>query len=106
MNFLKAELPDKLYCTYLVIYSQWISLESDNYEKMKICEYANNNMKPMTSLSSNIMYAPFLPVYRLSNPDCTKSILSNRINTKHLTKVRYVKLKKLTFEQWYRIKSI
>ncbi|XP_016980966.2 uncharacterized protein LOC108045969 [Drosophila rhopaloa] len=76
---IQAELPDKLYIEYILIFYYWQRLESDESVKERIVEFAEKFMRPSRSLALRSVYAHYLPTF----PDRSTA---TRIILNHLRK--------------------
>ncbi|XP_068143268.1 uncharacterized protein [Drosophila tropicalis] len=60
---IQAELPDKLYIEYIVIFYYWQCLERNEGKREEIMDFAEKFMRPAKTLILNSMYAKYLPRY-------------------------------------------
>ncbi|XP_023033450.1 uncharacterized protein LOC111519037 [Drosophila willistoni] len=60
---IQAELPDKLYIEYVVIFYYWQCLERNEGKREEIMDFAEKFMRPAKTLILNTMYAKYLPRY-------------------------------------------
>ncbi|XP_017053509.1 uncharacterized protein LOC108096431 [Drosophila ficusphila] len=73
---IQAELPDKLYIEYILIFYYWQRLESDESVKERIVEFAEKFMRPSRSLALKSVYAHYLP--KFTDPiTATRTILNH-----------------------------
>ncbi|EDV51828.1 uncharacterized protein LOC6545955 [Drosophila erecta] len=73
---IQAELPDKLYIEYILIFYYWQRLESDEAVKERIVEFAEKFMRPSRSLAIKSVYAHYLPKFTDQNA-ATRTILNH-----------------------------
>ncbi|KAI8037804.1 hypothetical protein M5D96_009305 [Drosophila gunungcola] len=73
---IQAELPDKLYIEYILIFYYWQRLESDESVKERIVEFAEKFMRPSKSLALRSVYAPYLPKFT-DRSTATSTILNH-----------------------------
>ncbi|XP_034655622.1 uncharacterized protein LOC117893206 [Drosophila subobscura] len=73
---IQAELPDKLYIEYILIFYYWQRLEPDEAVKEKIVEFAEKFMRPSKTLATRSKYAEYLPKYS-ARGTATRSILNH-----------------------------
>ncbi|XP_064540267.1 uncharacterized protein LOC135429745 [Drosophila montana] len=74
--FSQAELPDKIYIEYIIIFYYWQRLERDELTKQRIFEFAIKFMRPACTLPYNPAYIEHLPKYR-SPSTATRCILEH-----------------------------
>ncbi|XP_017065745.1 uncharacterized protein LOC108104286 [Drosophila eugracilis] len=73
---MQAELPDKLYIEYILIFYYWQRLESDESVKERIVDFAEKFMRPSKSLAFGSVYAHYLP--KFTDPKtATRTILNH-----------------------------
>ncbi|EDW70557.1 uncharacterized protein [Drosophila virilis] len=75
-HFSQAELPDKIYIEYIIIFYYWQRLERDEATKQRIFEFAIKFMRPACTLPYNPAYIEHLPKYR-SPSTATRCILEH-----------------------------
>ncbi|XP_043650840.1 uncharacterized protein LOC122618455 [Drosophila teissieri] len=73
---IQAELPDKLYIEYILIFYYWQRLVSDESVKERIVEFAEKFMRPSRSLALKSVYAHYLPKFTDQNA-ATRTILNH-----------------------------
>ncbi|XP_016959171.3 uncharacterized protein LOC108030660 [Drosophila biarmipes] len=73
---IQAELPDKLYIEYILIFYYWQRLESDESVKERIVDFAEKFMRPSRSLATKSVYAHYLPKFADQNT-ATRTILNH-----------------------------
>ncbi|XP_039149622.1 uncharacterized protein LOC6738117 isoform X2 [Drosophila simulans] len=73
---IQAELPDKLYIEYILIFYYWQRLESDESVKERIVQFAEKFMRPSRSLAIKSVYAHYLPKFTDQN-SATRTILNH-----------------------------
>ncbi|XP_022211366.1 uncharacterized protein LOC111066798 [Drosophila obscura] len=73
---IQAELPDKLYIEYILIFYYWQRLEPDEAVKERIVEFAEKFMRPSKTLATRSKYAEYLPKYSVRGT-ATRSILNH-----------------------------
>lgn len=73
---IQAELPDKLYIEYILIFYYWQRLESDESVKERIVQFAEKFMRPSRSLAIKSVYAHYLPKFTDQNA-ATRTILNH-----------------------------
>ncbi|XP_016994048.2 uncharacterized protein [Drosophila takahashii] len=73
---IQAELPDKLYIEYILIFYYWQRLEPDESVKERIVEFAERFMRPSRSLALKSVYAHYLPKFADRN-SATRTILNH-----------------------------
>ncbi|XP_023164465.2 uncharacterized protein LOC111595125 [Drosophila hydei] len=74
--FSQAELPDKIYIEYIIIFYYWQRLERNELTKQRISEFANKFMRPARTLPYNPAYIEHLPKYNTPNT-ATRCILEH-----------------------------
>lgn len=72
---IQAELPDKLYIEYILIFYYWQRLEPDESLKERIVTFADKFMRPSESLTTRSMYAAYLPKLTVQST-ATRAILN------------------------------
>ncbi|KAH8370408.1 hypothetical protein KR093_003325 [Drosophila rubida] len=74
--FSQAELPDRIYIEYIIIFYCWQRLERDEATKQRIIEFAGRFMRPASTLPFNATYLNYLPDYGASRT-ATRTILEH-----------------------------
>ncbi|KAH8246150.1 hypothetical protein KR038_000952 [Drosophila bunnanda] len=72
---IQAELPDKLYIEYILIFYYWYRLEPDESLKERIVTFADKFMRPSEYLTTRSMYAAYLPKLTVQST-ATRAILN------------------------------
>ncbi|KAH8404529.1 hypothetical protein KR222_011312 [Zaprionus bogoriensis] len=76
--FSQAELPDKIFIEYIIIFYCWQRLERDEATRQRILEFAGKFMRPSTTLPFNATYLNYLPDY--SAPRTATRVILDHLN--------------------------